>query len=41
MGAEFDPNNAPGPVKEPGEQEATRTSVFMDKVIKMINTGLD
>lgn len=41
MGAEVDPNNATGPVKEPGEQEAHRTSVLMDKVIKMINTSLD
>lgn len=41
MGAEVDPNNAGWSVKEHGEQEAHRTSVFMDKVIKMINTGLD
>lgn len=41
MGAELDPNNATKSVKEPGEQEAHRPSVFLDKVIKMINMGFN
>lgn len=41
MGSQADPNNAIGLTGEPGEQETHRTSVFVDKVIKMINTGLN
>lgn len=37
MGAELDPNNAATLTRKPEEQEAHRTAVFMDKVIKMIN----
>lgn len=39
MRAELDPNNATGLLRNPDKEEVDRTSVFMDKVIKMINLG--